>query len=521
MTKFINLEDVMNLIKDEDTVGVGGFCGFAAPDSILREIGRAYEKSGHPKALKIVTPAAAGDGTDDGWGLAALRADGLIDEIYTSVLTLPTALQKSASENKIACYMLPLGVFGHMFRALAGHEPGVLTHVGLHTYCDPREEGCLMNEKAKSSGKKLVDLITVGGKEYLFYNNVPMNVCIMRGTYADSEGNISIEHEAVWAETLEMALAVHNNGETVIFQVEKIVKAGSLDPRFVVVHKSTVDYVVLSKSGEHLQNYGFQDFRPELCGEAKIPLAHINPMDFDVRKIIARRAAMEIKKGELVNIGLGISDGVSLVANEEGLPIMMSIETGLMGGVPMSKIALGASVNPEAIYTMPETFDLYNGGGLDLSFLSAAQVDQKGNVNVSKFAGRIIGPGGFINISQNTHKMCFLGTFTAGKMDIRCHDKKLVIAQDGAHAKFVNHVEQITFSGQYALETGQDITYITERAVFKQESGGLILTEIAPGVNLERDILAKMDFVPAIADDLKCMDARIFCEEKMGLAYKS
>lgn len=318
-----------------------------------------------------------------------------------------------------------------------------------------------------------------------------------------------------------MALAVHNNGGTVIFQVEKIVKAGSLDPRFVVVHKSTVDYVVLSKSGEHLQNYGFQDFRPELCGEAKIPLAHINPMDFDVRKIIARRAAMETKKGELVNIGLGISDGVSLVANEEGLPIMMSIETGLMGGVPMSKIALGASVNPEAIYTMPETFDLYNGGGLDLSFLSAAQVDQKGNVNVSKFAGRIIDPGGFINISQNTHKMCFLGTFTAGKMDIRCHDKKLVIAQDGAHAKFVNHVEQITFSGQYALETGQDITYITERAVFKLESGGLILTEIAPGVNLERDILAKMDFVPAIADDLKCMDARIFCEEKMGLAYKS
>lgn len=517
MTKFISIEEAVNLIKDKDSIGVGGFCGFGAPDSVLRSIGNRYAQIGSPKQLSIITPAAAGDGTVDGWGLAALRADGLINEIYTSVLTLPRAIQNSVSENKIAAYMLPLGVFGHIFRSMAGHEPGVLTHVGLNTFCDPREEGCLINQKAKASNKKVVSLMNVDNQDYLFYHNIPMNVCILRGTYADTEGNISIEHEAVHAETLEMVLAVHNTGGIVIFQVEKIVLAGSLDPRLVVVHKSSVDYVVLTNEGEHLQNYCEPDFRPELCGEAIVPSDSIKAMPLSVRKVIARRAVMEIKDGNLVNIGLGISDGVSMVANEEKIPVMMSIETGLMGGIPLIGVGMGAAANPEAMYTMPETFDLYNGGGLDQSFLSGAQIDQYGNVNVSKFSGRIIGPGGFINISQNTHKMCFLGTFMAGEMNVEIGHGKLNIIKDGTISKYKNKVEQITFSGEYAIKTNQDVTYITERAVFKLTSEGLELIEIAPGIDLEKDVLAKMEFKPILSPKLKLMDERIFNDEIMHL----
>ena len=522
MTKFISLEEAAELIHDGCRLGIGGFCGFGAPDSILREIGRKYEKTGSPRGLSVVTPACAGDCTYDGWGMAALRADGLIGELFTSVVTLPKAIQKSVSENKIACYCIPLGVFGHIFRAMAGHEPGALTHVGLNTYCDPREEGCKINASAKNSGKEVVQLMDVNGEEYLLYKPLPMDVCIIRGSYADEDGNISIEKEAVHPETFEMAAAVHNNGGIVIFQVEKIVERGSLDPRMVVVHKTSVDYVVTSRPGEHLQNYCEPEYRPELVGEKRIPLSEVAPMKMGLRKVIARRGMMELKKGNLVNLGLGISDGIALVANEEGVAdqISMSIETGMMGGVPMTGIGMGAAVNPDAIYAMPETFDLYNGGGLDQSFLSGAEIDQYGNVNVSKFGGRIIGPGGFINISQNTHKMCFSGIFTAGNPEIECKDGKLNIIRDGDGIKFVKNVEQITFSGAYARKTGQDVKYITERAVFRLTDEGLELIEIAPGVDLEEHILKKMEFRPLISPDLKLMDSRIFRDEKMGFCFE-
>ena len=521
MTKFISIAEAVDLVRDGSSLGIGGFCGVGAPDSLLRGIGASYEKTGSPKDLTIVTPACAGDMTYDGWGLAAIRADGLVKELYTSVLTLPKAIQKSVSEDKITCYCLPLGVFSGIFRAMAGHEPGCLTHVGLNTFCDPREEGCKINPSAKASDKTVVELMEVGGKEYMFYHPLPMDICMIRGSYADEDGNISIEKEAIHAETFAMAAAVHNNGGTVIFQVEKVVKAGTLDPRLVTVHKTMVDYVVLSNPGEHLQNYCEPEFRPELCGDVKIPLADVPAMKLDTRKVIARRAMMELGKGNLVNLGLGISDGIALVANEEGIiqDLTMSIETGMMGGVPLTGIAMGTAVNPEALYTMPDTFDLYNGGGLDQSFLSGAQIDQYGNVNVSKFSGRIIGPGGFINIAQNTPKICFSGIFTAGDTDIEIKDGKLCINKDGKHLKFVKNVEQITFSGKYARKTGQDVKFITERCVFRLCDDGLELIEIAPGVDLQKHILDKMEFVPKISPDLKEMDPRIFREEKMGYSF--
>lgn len=523
MTKFVTIEEAVKLIKDNDTVGVGGFCGFGAPDSMLRGIEKRYNETKSPKNLAIVTPAAAGDLKEDGWGLSALRADGLIDSIYTSIVKLPPAISEAVNDNQIAGYFVPLSIFGHLFRATAAGEPGYLTHVGLNTFVDPREEGCLMNEKARNSGKEIVRLMPIDGKDCLFFPALKIDVALLRGSYADEDGNISCEKEAVHSEVLEMANAVHNRGGIVIFQVEKIVKAGTLDPRLVTVHKRSVDYVVLSNPNEHLQTYDSLDYRPELSGEVKIRTSDVAPMPFNIRKVVARRAAMEIKENSLVNLGLGISDGISLVINEEGHSdkITLTIETGIMGGVPTVGLAMGAGVNPDALYDMADTFDLYDGGGLDQAFLSSAEVDEEGNVNVSKFNGRVIGQGGFIDISQNAKEVCFSGIFTAGKPDITCEDGKLVIRKDGTGIKFVKKVQQVTFSGKYARQHGQKVTYISERCVFEMTKDGLMLTEIAPGVDLEKDILDKMEFRPLISKDLKLMDERIFKDQPMGLVLKS
>ena len=337
MTKFVSIEEAVSKIQDHATVGVGGFCGFGAPDSLLKGIEKRYNETNSPVGLHIVTPAAAGDLKEDGWGLSALRAKGLMESIYTSIVKLPPAISTAVNDNSIAGYFVPLSIFGHLFRATAAGEPGYLTHVGLNTFVDPREEACLMNEKARSSGREIVRLMPIDGKDCLFFPALKMDVALLRGTYADEDGNISCQNEAVHSEVIEMANAVHNNGGIVIFEVERIVKGGTLDPRLVTVHKRSVDYVVLSNPGEHPQTYDSSEYRPELSGEVKIPVENVEPMPFNIRKIVARRAAMEIRENSLVNLGLGISDGISLVVNEEGQSdkISLTIETGIMGGVPL------------------------------------------------------------------------------------------------------------------------------------------------------------------------------------------
>lgn len=523
MAKIINIEEVIHYIKDQDTVGIGGFCGFGAPDSILKELGKTYQKTGHPKKITVITPAAAGDGTDtSSWGLNAIGEPGLIDTIITSVIMLPKKVLNSINRNEIACYSPPLGYFGHMLRTLACKDPGYITHVGLNTYCDPRLDGCAMNEKAKEKKLTITALTTVNGQEYLFYPTIKMDVCLLRGTYADEEGNICIAHEAIKSEVLEFATAVHNNGGTVIFQVEKIVKKGTIKPRDVVVHKSSVDYVVLSNPGDHLQSYAIPNYMPELAGEIKVQDLPFEEFPLSVKKVIARRASMEIMKGALVNLGLGISEGISYVGQEEKIldQITLSIETGILGGMTLTKGMVGAGINSEAHYKMPDTFDLYNGGGLDQCFLSAAEIDEEGNVNVSKFSGLVNGGGGFINITQNTKKICFSNIFTAGKSKTIIEDGKVKIIEDSNQLKFVKKVEQISFSGKDAIKTGKDVLFITERGVFKLTEDGIMLIEIAPGIDLEKDILAKMEFKPQISKQLKIMDERIFQDEKMNLVLK-
>lgn len=523
MVKFISAAEAVALIKDGDSVGFGGFSAFGCPEEIYKEIERSYAETGHPKGITAISGISAGNGVPGGCGFSHLTADGLLATIISSNITMPPEIGPLVGANKIACFILPLGVIGHIFRSMAGKKPGVLTHVGLHTFADPRMEGCKGNQKAIDSGREVVKVLNIDGKDYLLYGALPMDICFIRATYADEDGNISMEEEALRAEQQEMAAAVHNNGGVVVVQVKDVVRSGSLNARNVAIHKKFVDFVVKASPENSRQSYAHPeiDVRPEFLGVKKLPLSSIAPMKLNVRKVVARRGAMELIPDAMVNLGIGIADGVANVANEEGIASRMtlSIESGTMGGVPAGGADLGACVTPDAIYNIADNMDFYDGGGLDLAFVSAAEIDAHGNVNVSKFGSRVTGPGGFINICQNTPTVCFLGTFTVGKANIEVGGGQLRIKEDSTGIKFKNQVEQITFSAQYAMESGQNILYITERAVFKLTDKGLMLIEIAPGVELQKDILDKMEFMPIIPDDLKLMDSRIFTDKKMGLYF--
>jgi len=523
MAKIVSAAEAAAQIKTGMSVGIAAFATFGAAETVLKAVAERYRMSGEPRDLDLIVPTTPGDSRENGWGLSAWREPGIIASITSSQIAKAPAIARMVSENQIAGYIVPLGVFGHLFRAMTGRKPGIITHVGLNTFADPRVEGCKINGKAKESSRELVSLMEIGGEEYLFYHPMHMDVCIIRGTYADEDGNITLEHETIVSEQFEMANAVRNNGGIVIAEVKDILERGSINCRDVKIHNLTVDFVVKSAPGDHMQTYFSDAFRPELLGITRVPAKSITPLPMGLRKVVARRAAMEIKKEKaLINLGLGISDGVPNVANEEGFAkhITLGVETGVMGGVPLSGLDMGTSVNMEALYKMVDTFDIYDGGMLDMSFLSFAQVDKEGNVNVSKFGSRVVGPGGFVNISQNTPTICFSAVFTVGDLDCSVCDGQLKINRDGDGVKFVEKVDQITFSGKNAIKKGQDITFITERAVFMLSPDGLVLTEIAPGVDLERDVLGKMGFRPLISEDLKVMDARIFHDAPMGISIE-
>ncbi len=521
MGKVISSATAISLIRDNSVIGIGGFGGFSAPDELLRELSRSYAAHGTPSNLHVLCGVSPGDLTDDGYGLSIIKEPGIISSIYASHVGMPPAIGRAVSSNKIAGYLVPLGVYGHLLRAIAAKRPGVITRGGLHTFCDPRLEGCCVNELAKNSGREVVSLINIDGTEYLHYKPFRLDMCVIRGSYADEYGNISLEEEALYSEQAAMAAAAHNNGGVVIVQVKGVFKRGALDPRRVAIPGTLVDYVVIAQPENHLQCYDGTSFRPELIGDVRARLDLIRPMDMSPRKVCGRRAALEIKSGALVNLGIGMPDGVASVMNEEGVShrATFTIETGLYGGVPVSGVGLGASVNPDAILPITNSFDIYDGGVLDTAVLGFGEADEEGNVNVSKFGVRCTGPGGFINITQSTKKICFIGTFMAGQMEYKISGGRLTIVKDAEERKFRKKVQQITFSARYARETGQEALYITERAVFRLDGDGLVLIETAPGVDVERDILDKMDFAPKISPDLRLMDERIFMDKKMRISF--
>lgn len=507
MNKVITADQAAAFIKDGDTVlwTTAGLCGFCEEVAIALE--NRFRKTASPRNLTIVHDCGCGDMKTRGMNHFAY--EGLVKRLISGHIGQAPAMGQVISENKIEAYLLPQGVLAHMWRQIAGKKPGVITKVGLGTYIDPRLEG---GKATPCTTEELIKLIELEGEEWLLYKTFPVNVAVIRGTTADEKGNLTMDKEALLLEALPMAQAVKNSGGIVIAQVEYLTQNHTLHPKAVKVPGVLIDYIVVAKPENHMQTMGTV-FNPALAGDTKVPLASLPPLPFDARKIIARRAAMELKPNTIINLGIGVPDGIGSVAAEEGIANLLTLTTelGTYGGMPASGADFATAYNAEAIIEHEAQFDFYDGGGLDLAFLGLAQTDAGGNLNVSKFGSKVVGPGGFINITQNSKKVVFCGTFTNGA-EIQFEDGKVKVLKEGKTRKFVNQVDQITFSGQYAQKVGQPVLYVTERGVFTLEEGQLTLVEIAPGIDLERDILAAMDFKPRISPALKEMHGEIFRE---------
>lgn len=478
----------------------------------MQELGLAAQ-AGSPKGLTLIY--ASGQGDSAARGLNHLAVDGLLRKVIGGHWGLAPRLGQLAADNKLAGYNLPQGTLSQLFREIAAGRPGVITHVGLGSFADPRLEGGKLNQAARDEGD-FVKVIQFEGEEKLFYPSIPIDVAILRASYADTKGNCTFEREGAYAETLAQAQAAHNSGGAVIVQVERVVEYGSLDARMVRLPGIYVDAIVVAKPENHMQTYGTQ-YNPVLSGEIRIPMDALAPLPMGERKVIARRAAMELVPHAVTNLGIGVPEGVAAVAAEEGLEgMVLTTEVGAVGGVPAGGKDFGAAANVDCILDQPSQFDFYDGGGLDVAFLGLAQMDSHGNVNVSKFGPKITGCGGFVNITQNAKKVVYCGAFKAGGLKVQAADGRLEILQEGKVKKLVSEVEQVTFSGVYAAQHGHPVLYITERAVFELTKEGVELKEIAPGVDLQKDVLDQMDFAP-IVKDVTLMDARIFQEEPMGL----
>jgi propionate CoA-transferase len=509
--RIVTQEQAVALIKDGDTLVVGGSGGMGVPEPILAEIERAFLLGGHPRDLTVIHTTGVGDFKE--LGLGHLAHKGVVKRVIGGNYGPQPNFMKLIVANEVEAYNLPQGVLAQMHRAVAAGQPGVLTHVGLHTYMDPRQEGGKMNAVATEDMVQVVELV---GREWLFYKAFSPTFAIIRGTTADEDGNISLEHEGTTLEGLSIAQGVHNNGGTVVCQVKRLARRGTLHPQMVKIPGFLIDHIVVID--DQPQTFGTV-FDPSICGELPRPLGTIEPDPLNERRVMARRAAFALYPGAILNVGVGVSAGIPNVAAEEGISdlFVLTGEAGIIGGVPRSGLDFGSAFNPTVIVDQPYQFDFYDGGGLDVAFVSFAEVDAEGNVNVTKFGNRADGAGGFIDITQNAKRIVFSGTLTGGGLKVAVDDGTLRIDQEGRVKKFVPTVQQISYNARLGQENRQDVTFVTERAVFRMTPEGLVVTEIAPGMRLREDVLDQIGFEPKVAPDLKRMDERIFRDGPMGL----
>ncbi len=511
-SKIVSAEQAVALVHDGDTICCNGFVQSGIPEELLIALEKRFLETGSPRNLTLFSAAGQADGKDR--GLNRLGHEGMLRRAVSGNWGRMPKVTKLALENKIQGYNLPQGIISQLYRNLASGKPGTFSKVGMHTYVDPRLEGGRINEITK---KDIVRLVEVDDEEWLFYKVAPVSVALIRGTTADTMGNITMERESMTLDTLAQAMAAKNSNGIVIVQVERIAERGSLNPRQVHIPGILVDCIVKADPENHWQSYATR-YNPAYAGAIRVPLETMEPMPMSARKIIARRAAFELPPNGIVNLGVGVPEGVAEVARDENILdyITLTAESGTVGGVLASGPDFGAGVNIDAVVDQNQQFDFYDGGGLDMACLGMAECDEKGNVNVSRFGDRLIGCGGFINISQNARVMVFAGTFTAGGLEIAVENGQVHILKEGRNRKFVKSVQQVTFSGDYAHGRRQPVYYMTERCVFQRTGDGLELIEVAPGIDIKNDILAHMDFEPTITDPI-LMDPRIFDDEPMNL----
>ncbi|GAB3561505.1 acyl CoA:acetate/3-ketoacid CoA transferase [Amycolatopsis endophytica] len=502
----------VNLIADGATVAVGGTGSLLqVPETLLTALEQRWETDHGPAGLDVVHVMGLGD--HEGRGIDHIAIPGLVRRFIGSHFVLSPRQQALIAGNEVEAIGLPAGTISLLYREIAARRPGLFTDIGLGTFVDPRQQWGRMNSRTPEG---LSELVTLRGQEWLFYPGFDLDVALLRATEADVDGNIGMDDEAAIGDNLALAQAAHNSGGLVIVEVKRLVDRGEIPAGRVRIPGPLVDHVVLT--GYPKQTPVTVD-DPRRTGTVPNQPTEVEPLPFDERKVVARRAAVELCEGDLANLGVGMANGISYVALEEGFldRFTLTVEQGIFGGLPGVGLDSGTAINPSAIVDMPGQFDLYDGGGLDFAGLAFAEIDRRGNVNVAAAGGKPIGPGGFIDISQKARTIVFCGTLRGGGLQVRLDDGKLAITTDGRYPKFVPEVSHISFNAERACRRGQRVLYVTERAVFRLTGEGVELVEIAPGVDLHRDVLDRMGFAPVLRTEPRLMDPRLFRAGPAGL----